>query len=415
MPEGPGDGCPSSPAVSACTTGGTHAVRAPAEQETVIQWFAETFGAAPTVVARAPGRLEILGNHTDYNAGLVLSAAVTQSTWCALGPLPGRLCRLRDGRDGTVAEFSLDDLDSPRRGDWCNYIKGVVRELRERGHRLGAFAGAFHSTVPLSAGMSSSAALEMSAGLALDRLFGLGLPREDWARIGQASENKYIGVQSGLLDQFSSLFGQQDSLILCDFRTVKVLRTVKLPPGFVFVVANSRVKHDLVDSDYNVRRQSCERAVAVLQEVHPEVKALRDVSSAMLAAARDRLDLQDCRRARHVVEEIERVEAGVKALDAGDVATFGKLLYASHASSRKNFENSCLELDALVELSTAIPGCCGARLSGGGFGGISIHLVEAALADDFCGRLRAAYEINLGKPCDTIVCGLGPGAECAAV
>jgi len=259
--------------------------------------------------------------------------------------------------------------------------------------------------------MSSSAALEMSAGLALDRLFGLGLSRAEWARIGQASENQYIGVQSGLLDQFSSLFGEADSLILCDFRTVEVLRTVALPPGHVMVVANSRVKHDLVDSDYNVRRQSCERVVAALRAIHPQVTALRDVPGAMLAAARDRLDHQDWRRACHVVGEIERVEAGVKALDAGDVAAFGRLLYASHESSRRNFENSCPELDALVELSTAIPGCRGARLSGGGFGGITIHLVEAAAAEDFCGRLRAAYEINLGKPCDTIVCGLGPGAE----
>jgi len=386
------------------------------ERDQVVEKFREAFGKPPEIVARAPGRLEILGNHTDYNAGLVLSAAVTQSTWFALAALPGRICRLRDDRDGAITEFSLDELASPpRRGDWTNYLKGIVRELNNRGHRVGAFAGTLTSTVPLSAGMSSSAALEMSFGLALDRLFGLNLSRPDWARIGQASENRYIGVQSGLLDQFSSLFGQRDSLILCDFRTVEVLRTVQVPPGYVFVVANSRVKHDLVDSDYNVRRQSCERAAAVLGRLHPQVKALRDVSSAMLAAARDQLDHQDFLRARHVVEENERVMAGVQALDAGDVAAFGKLLYASHESSRFNFENSCPELDGLVELSTSIPGCRGARLSGGGFGGITIHLVEEAAAESFCGRLRAAYEINFGKSCDTLVCGLGAGAESAAV
>lgn len=379
--------------------------------ESIASYFENALGAKPEAVSRAPGRLEILGNHTDYNEGLVLSAAVGQATEFALRRKTGRKCTMRDFRDGSVVEFDLDNIEKPVKGDWTNYVKGVIVQLKKRGHDIGAFDGAILSTVPLSAGMSSSAALEISACFAFAKVFGIKLDGSEWASLGQAVENKYMGVNTGLLDQFSSVYGRKDSLIYCDFRKVSVLRTVKMPPGCVIVVANSMLKHNLVDSEYNERRESCENAARVLKNTYPEVKALRDVTPEMLENAKKTLDRRDYMRAAHVVGENDRVVRGVAALESGDIKSFGKMLYESHKSSVSNFENSCPELDCLVELSTSLPGCLGARLSGGGFGGISIHLVEADAAQEYSERLKTAYRLRTGKETETIICSIGDGAS----
>ena len=213
-----------------------------------------------------------------------------------------------------------------------------------------------------------------------------------------------------MLDQFSSIFGRKNALILSDFRSVEVRRTVALPVGYEVVVVNSMVKHNLVDSEYNVRRQDCESATAKLAEIYPGVQALRDVSVEQLEAAKDRLELREYRRAAHVVGENDRVLRGVEALDRGDVAAFGALLFASHESSRVNFENSTPELDYLVELAHTIPGCLGARLSGGGFGGITIHLVEESRAGEYAERISAAYRLQTGRTPEVIHCAIGNGA-----
>ncbi|MDD3117893.1 MAG: galactokinase [Victivallales bacterium] len=377
----------------------------------LVEFFKQHYGQAPIAVASAPGRLEILGNHTDYNEGFTLSAAVGQNTQFVIAPVAGRKCRLRDFRDGSQVEFDLDHIDQPRPGDWSNYVKGVIIELRQRGIEIGAFDGGILSTVPLSAGMSSSAALEVSAGFAFAAAFDIALPPVEWAKVGRGVENNYMGLKSGLLDQFSSIYGQADALILSDFRSNEVLKTVALPHGYMIVVANSMVKHNLVDSEYNDRRHSCERVAAAMHAVDPKVKTLRDVSSAMLNEYKDRIDHADYLKAMHVVGEDERVFLGVDLLEKGDIKGFGRLLFASHESSKNNFANSCPELDCLVELATSIPGCLGARLSGGGFGGISIHLVEAAQADTYCRRLEEAYRLQTGKPTETIKCAIGAGAS----
>ena len=209
--------------------------------------FEQHYGRRPEVVSHAPGRLEILGNHTDYNEGFVLSAATEQATSIALARRDGSLCTLRDtALEGRTFTIDLNDLDHPAKGDWTNYIKGVLVELRRRGIQFGAFDLLLSSTVPLSAGMSSSAALEISFCYALKKVYGIELPKADWARVGQSVENIYLGLKTGLLDQFSSIFGKKDSLILCDFRKVEVLDTVPLPAGYGFLVANTLVKHNLV-------------------------------------------------------------------------------------------------------------------------------------------------------------------------
>lgn len=380
-------------------------------KQDVIDSFAAAYSAKPAAYSRAPGRLEILGNHTDYNEGFVLSCATGQATEMAIAAIPGRICKLQNPPLKGEFTIDLDDMDTPRPKDWTNYIKGVLVELRRRGISYPAFEVLFKSSVPLSAGMSSSAALEMAFCMALKQLAGIDLPLPEWARVGQSVENVYLGLKSGLLDQFSSLYGKKDSFILCDFRSVEVLKTVTMPSGWKIVVANTMVKHNLVESDYNQRRESCERATKVIQGKFPQVKTLRDVSSAMLEECKSILDHTDYLRAKHVVGEDERVMKGVELLEAGKVEEFGALWFQSHESSRDCFENSCPELDVLVELAHTIPGCVGARLSGGGFGGISIHLVRESEAQNYRERLAAAYKLKTGKTIETVICSIGDGAS----
>ena len=333
----------------------------------------------------------------------------------AISERPGRVCRIYNPPLEGEFRIDLDDIDVPKRGDWTNYLKGVIVDLRRRGFKIPAFDLLFTSSVPLSAGMSSSAALEMAFCMALKQLCGIELSLPDWARVGQSVENVYLGLKTGLLDQFSSLYGEENSLILCDFRSVEVLKTVPMPAGWKILVANTMVKHNLVESDYNLRRESCERAASVIKGRFPEIRALRDVDSAMLESCREILDVTDYRRAKHVVGENERVWKAVSCLAENDVESFGKILFESHESSRDFFENSCDELDVLVELARCIPGCAGARLSGGGFGGISIHLVKEDAAETYSARLTEAYRMKTGKDMETILCGIGSGASSCAL
>ncbi|MBO5309502.1 MAG: galactokinase, partial [Lentisphaeria bacterium] len=219
------------------------------------------------------------------------------------------------------------------------------------------------------------------------------------------------GLKSGLLDQFSSIFGKKDSMILSDFRTVEVLRTAALPSGYSIVVINSMAKHNLVDSEYNVRRQDCESAAEKLAQIYPDVKTLRDVSMEQLAAAEPALGEREFRRALHVVGECTRVMKAVELLENNDVAGFGQLWFESHESSRVNFENSTPELDYLVELAKSVPGGLGARLSGGGFGGISIHLVKSEDAEEYAKRVQAGYKTRTGIEAEYIICAIGDGAS----
>ena len=377
----------------------------------IVEKFTELYGRKPVVRSAAPGRLEILGNHTDYNQGFVLSCAVGQHTEFVLAPCEGRQCRMADFRDGSRVSFELDDIDTAKPRDWTNYIKGVIVELRKRGIEIGAFDGAILSSVPLSAGMSSSAALEIAAGFAFREVWNIDLPLADWARVGQGVENHYMGLKSGLLDQFSSIFGKRDSLILSDFRTVEVVKNVALPHGYVLAVINSMVKHNLVDSEYNTRRLDCEAATAKLVRRYPGATTLRDISTAQLEAAKEELTLMEYRRAKHVVGECERVMQGVAALEHHDIATFGRLLFESHQSSIDNFENSTPELDYLIELAQSLPGCIGARLSGGGFGGITIHLLKADAAEAYCRRIREGFRLKFNVNPEAIICDIGDGAS----
>ena len=375
----------------------------------LLKKFKEYYGIEATTSVVAPGRLEVLGNHTDYNEGLVLSAAVAQKTEFALAPVKGNICKIHDFRDNSTHEFDLNDIDKPK-GNWTDYVIGVIVGLKKKQIKISAFYAGILSDIPLSAGMSSSAALEVSTAFALAKEFNIELSKLEWAKICQSVEYDYLGLKCGLLDQLSSIYGKKNNLIFSDFREEKVMENIPLNENFVFVVANSLVKHNLVDSAYNQRREACENVVNIIQQTE-KIKSLRDVSVDMLELYKDKLPRFDYLRAMHVVLEIQNVRDGILALKNNDINAFGQLMYKSHQSSVENFENSCEELDCLVELSKSIPGCIGARLSGGGFGGVSIHLVKKEEIATYAERLQIAYELQTGKKTEIIICEIGDGAS----
>ncbi|MFA6929370.1 MAG: galactokinase [Lentisphaeria bacterium] len=380
-------------------------------RQKITQGFQKCFGYSPKMLSQAPGRLEILGNHTDYNQGTVLSVAVDRAMYIAAAPArnPFGRCRVVDLISNSRRTIELQKLGNPRKGDWGNYLKGLLVELNRRGIPVPAFDAVLYGTVPLSAGMSSSAALEMAMLLILLRLANTELPWLECARIGQACENQYVGANTGLMDQFSSLMGKKGHLIYSDFRDYTV-KNVPIPEGTAFVVANSMVKHNLTN-EYNERRQACEEAVRILAGIYSGVTALRDISPEQLLAAETQLPPLVFQRALHVVGEIARVEKGCTALENGEIALFGKLLQESHQSSCIHFENSCSEIDCLVEIGERLPGYLGARLSGGGFGGISVHLVKAQFAVQYQQALEKAYLEQCGIQTSTMFCQAADGAR----
>jgi galactokinase len=374
--------------------------------------FESHFGMKPVAVAYAPGRVEVLGNHTDYNEGLVLSAAINYGTCILAAPVQGSECRLYDGKFKESAQFPTDVRSPAPKPAWANYLKGVYALLRDRaGVAVPAVNVWIEGDVPLGAGLSSSAALEMAATLALGSVLKVQLEPRDIARLGQKAEHEYAGVRCGLLDQITSLFGQDSALVETDFRTLAVT-TVPLDPDLEFLIANTAVKHNLVDSAYNERRAKCEEAARFFAGVLPHpVRALRDVSPAEWQAFAGQMDSVTARRSAHVVGEIDRVQRGAGLLKRGKWREFGALMFESHESSRTQFENSCPELDHLVTAAHAIPEVLGARLSGGGFGGSAVILVPCSAAETVTEKLVASYRQAFGHPCDVLCMRASAGAR----
>ncbi|XAL98035.1 galactokinase [Phycisphaeraceae bacterium D3-23] len=378
----------------------------PLHTSTISSLFAQTFGRPPTAIASAPGRLEVLGNHTDYNDGLTLSCAVGFRCTAGLAPLDQPTIQLKSTAfDGPPESFALSSpIALPAPGHWARYILGLIGGLQELGHTVPGFAMLIDSRVPRSAGVSSSAALEMAALTTLAAQMSLALPPAELARIGQWAESRAVGAQTGLLDQLTSLCGERDHLLHIDFQSLEH-RAIIMPPGWVFVAVDSGVKHDLT-ADYNDRRASCEAAAAALG-----VTTLRDASREQLDAVRDAIDTSAYHCARHVLDENQRVREATRALAQSDIGRFGQLLFDSHRSSTEHFRNSCPELDVLVEHARQDPRCVGARLSGGGFGGISIHLVRAEDADAYRNNLIGHLDSEEQPRRWAAVCEIDGGAQ----
>lgn len=367
----------------------------------VASGFASHFGVAHSVAAYAPGRAEVLGNHTDYNEGYVLSAAINLGTFFVAAPTSDNTCRIVAGDLMEEESFEITSLSPSAAGSWSNYVRGVVAGLRGQEEIPNGFLGMFLGNVPLGSGLSSSAALEVSTGLALSALYDMDISRPCMARICQTAEHEYAGVKCGLLDQITSLFGHEDQLVMTDFRTLEVA-TVPLGHDPCLVICDTAVKHSLVESEYNARRQKCREGADFLAGAldHPVI-ALRDVGWDEFEAYRGEMEPVAAMRAAHVISENERVMRGRSLLEQGKLEEFGELMFESHESSRTNFENSCPELDLLVNRAAEVPGVIGAKLCGGGFGGSVVALAYRRDADVVRQALASAYEKEFGHPCAT--------------
>lgn len=388
--------------------------------------FKKHFKQPPAHIVRAPGRLELLGNHTDYNDGLVMALAVDRYIVIAASPRTDGKIELVSSLFPQPEIFPANEFKKNPAAPWANYVKGALEQLHKRGVHFSGFNAAIHGTIPMGAGMSSSAALEVATALAVRKLHpftltsgGLGaapardskgeLPpvgsaeRLEFAKICQAAENQFVGVKCGILDQISSLFGKASCVIDIDCRSL----TVENPPmpGEAIIVCNSMVKHELVGGEYNELRANCEAAAKKLG-----AKFLRTVEPKDVEANQAKLSAREYQCAKHVTTEIARVVAGARALRAGDHQQFGQFMFQSHESSRDDLKNSTKELDILVELARKHPGCLGARLTGGGFGGATINLVKHHEAESFIAHMQREYEKAVGVKMTPIVCQIVDGA-----
>ena len=373
--------------------------------------FLRRFGYAPLLV-RAPGRVNLIGEHTDYNQGFVLPAAIDREIVFAVGLNGGPRIRLVAHDLREEAELPNSASISPGPTPWANYLLGVAAQLQARGHAVPGFDCVFGGNVPLGAGLSSSAAVECGLAFALNELLHLHLDRLTLARVAQLAEHTYAGVLCGLMDQFASLHGRAGQVVRLDCRSLDYEYFPFDTQACRIVLCNSGVKHRLASSEYNLRRQECERGVAVLQAHYPAVASLRDATLAQLDARRAALGDVVYRRCAYVVRENTRVVDACRHLEVGDLVAFGQEMYASHAGLRDDYEVSCVELDVLVEAARVAPGVFGARMMGGGFGGCTINLVAPDEVDEFIASVSAAYRERFGmtlETCQTTIVG-GVGA-----
>ena len=361
----------------------------------IIEKFKETFDTEPVVI-RSPGRVNLIGEHTDYNNGFVMPAAINKAIYMAVSR-----------RDDDLIHIVSLDLGLSYLGDtgkvvpssqhWPDYILGVVAQVQSLGHKVGGFNCVFGGDIPQGAGMSSSAALECATAFSLNELFGLKMDPLTMVRLSQKAENEFVGVKCGIMDQFASMFGRKNHVIRLDCQSLAYEYIPFNTDGIRIVLLDTSVKHSLASSEYNTRRQQCEAGVALVQPHHPEVRSLRDVTLEMLDKYVKPVDPLVYQRCQYVVEESLRLLAAGEDLKRGDIAAFGQKMFATHDGLSRKYEVSCPEADFLVEQVKGRPGVIGARMMGGGFGGCTINLVREEVIDDLVADLTPAYAKAMNK------------------
>lgn len=373
-------------------------------QQQVTEEFQRRYGEAPTLVIRAPGRVNLIGEHTDYNDGFVMPLAIDRAAWIAARPRNDSYVTLYSLDFEQMAEFSLEEIVK-RENLWVEYIQGVAWALQESGFALRGWDAVLVGDVPIGAGLSSSAAVELAAARTFCAVAGIDWDAPEMAKLCQRVENQWIGVNSGIMDQMISATGVADHAVLIDCRWLN-LEAVPLPPGTAVIVMDTATRRELVTSAYNERRQQCETAAKFFN-----VPALRDVTLVQLEAVKDLLDDLVYRRARHVVSENERTIAAANAMRAGDAVLLGQLMDESHASLRDDFEVTNDALNIIVECAREHEACIGARMTGGGFGGCAVALVRADAAADFAAKVAASYVQRSGNQPAIYVCHATDGAR----
>lgn len=376
----------------------------------VREKFKELYGTEGAVYT-SPGRVNLIGEHTDYNGGFVLPGAVDKGMVAEIVFNNTDKVRAYALDLGENAEFGLSESDAPAQ-QWAKYLFGVCRELTKRGATIKGFDTVFSGDVPLGAGMSSSAALESTYAFALNDMLGLGFDKMTLAKVGQATEHNYVGVKCGIMDQFASVHGKAGHLMRLDCKTGE-FQYVPFDPeahGYKVVLIDSCVKHELVGSPYNKRRESCERAVKAIQQRHPEVEFLRDAKPEWLEEVIGIISQEDYIRAKYAIDEVQRLLDACAALEAGDYETVGRKMYGTHIGMSVLYEVSCEELDFLNEVAKEC-GVTGSRIMGGGFGGCTINVVPAPKYDAFIDTVRAKYKAKYGIDCKVYPVVISDGAR----
>lgn len=376
---------------------------------TLTEAFCNLYGGQPKIY-RAPGRVNLIGEHTDYNQGFVMPAAIDFSTWVAVAPRRDRKLTVRSENFAETAEFDLDETTAHGKGHWSDYPFGVAKMLEQGGLKLNGATMLVRGEVPLGSGLSSSAAIEVATGLALLDNSEAELDRLELARVCQQAENEFVGMRCGLMDQFISCFGEARHALMLDCRSLEA-QQLALPDEVKLVVCNTMVKHELATSEYNARRAECEEGVRLLGRKILKLRSLRDLTLNDLDRFRSELSDVVYRRCRHVVSENHRVIEAAAALRCGDLPLFGKLMAASHQSLRDDYEVSCEELDTMVDLAKEVKGTYGARMTGGGFGGCTINLVKMDCVDQFKQSVARGYAAATGREPEIYVCSATQGAE----
>jgi len=361
----------------------------------LVRAFRERWGETAKLF-RAPGRVNLIGEFTDYNEGFVMPAALAFSTCVAASKRSDRLLEIHSETFDESRQFNLDDPEPRASHHWSDYVRGVAVILERAGLRLSGANLLIRGEVPIGAGLSSSAAIEVATAAALLGVSGIPLAPMQTAQLCQRAENEFVGIQCGIMDQFVACHGAPGEALMLDCRSLD-FRRATLPAGACLVICNTMVQHQLARSEYNQRRADCSAGVRDLARVLPHVIALRDVTLLELEQHRRALDPVVYRRCRHVVAENDRVQQAFPALQRGELDRFGALMRASHDSLRDDFEASCPELDLLVDLASGLPGVYGVRMTGGGFGGCTVNLVQQEHADSFCETIASRYQEATGK------------------
>lgn len=357
--------------------------------------FVQLFGTEPLIV-RAPGRINMIGEHTDYNDGLVMPAAIDREIFFGIGPSPNGRSVVHAMNYDERLEFDLTGVKPVSSPGWANYVLGVLARIQQEGYKVAPFSCVVGGNVPLGAGMSSSAAMECGFAVALNEYNLLNIPKLEMVKMAQWAEHNFVGVKVGIMDQYASMMGKEGEVIVLDCRSLSHQYAPIDLQDYQIVLCDTKVKHSLVDSEYNTRREECETGVGIMKKYYPHVESLRDVTARMLEEHRHELKGKVYDRCRYVVAEIGRVQQATADLVKSDLRSFGEKMFETHEGLSRLYEVSCAELDFLVEEARKLPSVAGARMMGGGFGGCTINLVSKPDVEDFIKHMREKYLSSFG-------------------
>ncbi|MFA5805195.1 MAG: galactokinase [Melioribacteraceae bacterium] len=377
--------------------------------ELVLQKFQELFNEKPLLV-RSPGRVNLIGEHTDYNEGFVLPAAIDKAIYFAISPRDNEKCSLFALDMNDSFQFSVNSLQFSEK-HWPNYLMGVVDQILRMGYNLKGFNCVFGGDIPIGAGMSSSAAIEAGLAFALNHIFNLGIDKITLVKLAQKAENEFVGVQCGIMDQYINIFGKYGNVLRIDCRSLEYDYFPFEYKEISIVLFDTGVSHSLASSEYNQRRKECTLGVELIKKDHSQIKSLRDVTLVMLNDYKNKLDSKIFRRCKYVVEENDRIMKACYSLKEKNLSEFGSFMYSTHEGLSKDYEVSCQELNYLVELTVDNPGVYGSRMMGGGFGGCTINLIENNIVEETKEKFSKKYKQKFNIDLKTYITSISNGTS----